>query len=63
MRSINKANAIFAFSGLWILAVFAGCTAKIDPMLKTLDANVLSAKTNDISRTMDFIFDDRQFAQ
>ena len=64
MRSISKANTIVAFSGLWILvAVFAGCNTEIDPMLKTLDANVLSAKTNDISRTMDFIFDDRQFAQ
>lgn len=64
MRSISNASAIVAFTGLWALvAAFAGCTSEIDPMLKTLDANVLSAKTNDISRTMDFIFDDRQFAQ
>ncbi len=63
MFSIRKANTIFAFLGLGVVAAFAGCSAEIDPMLKTLDANVLSAKTNDISRTMDFIFDDRQFAQ
>jgi|GEM_PF-1487903 len=66
MRSISKANAVVAFLGLWILALLVvgvGCTAEMDPMLKTLDANVLSAKTNDISRTMDFIFDDRQFDQ
>ena len=66
MRSTSKANAVVAFSGFWLtatLVLFAGCGAEIDPMLKTLDANVLSAKTNDISRTMDFIFDDRQFEQ
>lgn len=45
------------------MVLLVGCTPEADPMLKTLDANILSARTNDISRTMDFIFDDRQFEQ
>ena len=63
MFRIGKADSFFAFLSLGVIAIIAGCSAEIDPMLKTLDANVLSAKTNDISRTMDFVFDDRQFAQ
>ncbi len=66
MPRTGQSRAVVAFFCLSIIAVtvgVVGCNSEIDPMLKTLDANVLSAKTNDISRTMDFIFDDRQFEQ
>jgi hypothetical protein len=58
-------SSLATVSFLCILAalLLAGCTPEVDPMLKTLDANILSARTNDISRTMDFILDDRQFEQ
>ena len=63
MRSISQAHVVVAFLCLPIIAVVLGCNPEVDPMLKTLDANIISAKTNDISRTMDFIFADRQFEQ
>ncbi|MDB4766226.1 hypothetical protein OAG71_00915 [bacterium] len=63
MRSISQAQAVVAVLCLPLLAIVLGCNAEIDPMLKTLDANIISAKTNDISRTMDFIYADRQFDQ
>ncbi len=44
-----------------ILAL-TGC-GRTDQTLSTIDTSVLSAKTNDLSRTMDFIFADRQFDQ
>ena len=63
MRSISQAHAVVAFLCLPLITIVLGCNAEVDPMLKTLDANIISAKTNDISRTMDFIFADRQFDQ
>ena len=44
---------------LWVV----GCTSETDQMLDSIDTSVLSAKRNDLSRTMDFVFDDRQFDQ
>ena len=63
MRVTDRANAVVVFLSLPFVAMILGCNPEIDPMLKTLDANIISAKTNDISRTMDFIFADRQFDQ
>lgn len=45
-----------------ILAL-TGCETDSDQMLSTLDSNVLSVRSDDISRTMDFIYEDRQFEQ
>ena len=63
MRCISRARALITILYLPLIAIVLGCNAEVDPMLKTLDANIISAKTNDISRTMDFIFADRQFDQ
>ncbi len=45
------------------LVPMAGCSDLTDQTLSTIDTSVLSAKTDDLSRTMDFIFADRQFDQ
>jgi len=37
-----------------------GC-GNTDQTLATIDTSVLSAKTDDLARTMDFVFADRQF--
>lgn len=40
-----------------------GCGNTTDQTLATIDTSVLSAKTDDLARTMDFVFADRQFDQ
>ena len=40
-----------------------GCTSETDQMLDSVDTSLLSVKRNDLSRTMEFVFDDRQFDQ
>lgn len=42
---------------------FAGCGSTTDQTLATIDTSILSAKTDDLGRTMDFVFADRQFDQ
>lgn len=41
----------------------SGCGNTTDQTLATIDTSVLSAKTDDLARTMDFVFADRQFDQ
>ena len=45
-----------------LTVVLSGCGAHTDQTLSTIDTSLLSSKSSDLSRTMDFIFADRQFA-
>jgi len=55
----------WGFSILLLTAAVSlvGCGNTTDQTLATIDTSVLSAKTDDLGRTMDFVFADRQFDQ
>ena len=65
---VNPHMAKITWWGLPILLFAAavsltGCGNTTDQTLATIDTSVLSAKTDDLARTMDFVFADRQFDQ
>ena len=43
------------------LAFFSGCEVPEDPMIGLLETNSTDSRVNDLSRTMDFVFSERQF--
>ena len=55
----------------WVLPILfltaavslTGCGSTTDQTLATIDTSILSTKTDDLGRTMDFVFADRQFDQ
>jgi len=67
----NQLRKLFADLARWgfpillltATASLVGCGNTTDQTLATIDTSVLSAKTDDLARTMDFVFADRQFDQ
>ena len=57
MMSISRAICVVVLT-----VVLSGCGSYTDQTLSTIDTSLLSSKSSDLSRTMDFIFADRQFA-
>ena len=62
-RIANITRWVFPVLLLTAAASFVGCGSTTDQTLATIDTSVLSAKTDDLARTMDFVFADRQFDQ
>jgi hypothetical protein len=53
----------FSILSVAILSSVAGCERPEDPMLKVLESTALQTRVDDLSRTVDFVFSDRQFDQ
>ncbi len=53
----------FSILSVAFLFSVAGCDRPEDPMLKVLEATASQTRVDDLSRTIDFVFSDRQFDQ
>ena len=59
MRQVSLLSIVAICS----LVQFAGCERPEDPMMKVLQATASQTRVDDLSRTMDFVFSERQFDQ
>jgi hypothetical protein len=54
---------LIAFVAVVSMSFNSGCERPEDPMLKVLEASSTSTRIDDLARTMDFVFSERQFDQ